>query len=109
MKPKTLLETIKKALEEMKAIDPVTVHLGPEHSAFDDLVIASGSSNRHVAAIADCIREEVKKKHHLSPLGVEGEREAEWVLIDYGALIVHLFQEEARSYYNLEGLWVKSP
>lgn len=70
------------------------------------LVVMTGRSDRHVHAIAQGIEEEVKRKQSLHALSVEGLTAATWVLIDFGDVVVHVFQEEARSLYDIEGLWI---
>jgi ribosome-associated protein len=74
-------------------------------SIADIFIICSGRSHRQVSAIADHI-ERFLKKQKIHPLSVEGQREGLWVLMDYGDIIVHVFYEETRSFYDLEGLWV---
>lgn len=71
----------------------------------DVFVIATGSSRPNVQALADHVEEKIKQSHELKPLRVEGRTEGEWVLVDYGDIIVHLFQSEARDFYSLERLW----
>ncbi len=71
----------------------------------DFFVIASADNERQLNAITDYIREEVKKRHRLYPLRTEGRGDSGWVLMDYGDVVIHLFSPEARSYYDLEGLW----
>lgn len=70
----------------------------------DYFVIFSGRSDRHVRAIAEAIEEALKEKG-VSPLGVEGKRAGTWVLLDYGDVIVHVFEKQTRGFYDLEGLW----
>ena len=74
-------------------------------SVADAFIICSGRSNRQVQAIAEHVRQELKKRH-LKPLSMEGLQEGHWVLIDYGDVIIHVFYEPVRSFYDLEGLWV---
>lgn len=71
----------------------------------DVFVIATGSSRPNVQALADHVEERLEENYDLKPLRVEGRSEAEWVLIDYGDIIVHLFQGAAREFYSLERLW----
>ena len=107
-KPEDLLKQVHLALEEMKAKDAVEIDVRGKTSIADFLVVASGTSTRHVKSVAD---EVVKfaKKCGVMPLGVEGEREAEWVLVDLGDVIVHVFDSENREYYDLEHLWSAAP
>ncbi|RRN56570.1 ribosome silencing factor [Pseudoxanthomonas sp. SGNA-20] len=99
-----LLAAVRAAVEEIKAKDVVEIDVRGKTSVADHLVIASGTSTRHVKSIAD---EVVKfaKKLGAQPLGVEGEREAEWVLVDLGDVIVHVMLPRVREFYALERLW----
>ena len=74
----------------------------------DYFVIASGTSTTHVRALSDNIIKESKARGH-SLWHIEGEREASWILLDFGDVVCHLFLEETRAFYNLEGLWDKAP
>lgn len=74
-------------------------------SLTDYLLIASGRSDRQVQAVADSIHLGLKKDHATMPLAIEGIKEGRWVLIDYGDVMVHVFQESVRDYYDLDGLW----
>ena len=78
-------------------------------SITDYLLIASGRSDRQVQALAEGVRLGLKKNYDTSPLAVEGMREGRWVLLDYGDVMVHIFQEPAREFYDLEGLWSEAP
>ena len=102
--PEALLEQVHAALGEMKAKDAVEIDVGGKTSIADYLVVVSGTSTRHVKSVAD---EVVKfaKKCGVMPLGVEGEREAEWVLVDLGDVIVHVMLPRVREFYALERLW----
>lgn len=102
--PETLLKLVHSALEEMKARDAVEIDVRGKTSIADYLVVVSGTSTRHVKSVAD---EVVKfaKKAGVMPLGVEGEREAEWVLVDLGDVIVHVMLPRVREFYALERLW----
>ena len=99
-----LLECVRQATEELKARDVVEIDVIGKSSVTDFMVIASGTSSRHVKSIAD---EVVKfaKNLGIMPLGVEGEREAEWVLVDLGDVIVHVMLPRVREFYALERLW----
>jgi ribosome-associated protein len=74
-------------------------------SIADTFIICSGRSNRQVSAIAEHI-ERFLKEHKIRALSVDGKKEGHWVLMDYGDIIIHVFYEETRSFYDLEGLWV---
>lgn len=95
---------VKKALEELKAEDVVELDVRDKTSVADYLFIASGTSNRHVKSIANNVVVDAKNAG-LQPLGVEGEQEAEWVLVDLGDIIVHVMQPQVREFYDLESLW----
>lgn len=99
-----LRKVVKEALEELKAEDIVELDVRDKTSVADFLYIASGTSNRHVKSIANNVVVEAKKSGH-SPLGIEGEQEAEWVLVDLGDVIVHVMQPQVREFYDLESLW----
>ena len=91
-------------LDEDQAAETVTIPLEGKSSIADHMVIASGRSSRHVAAMAEKIAERVKRETG-RPVRVEGLPTADWVLIDGGDVIVHLFRPEVRSFYNLERIW----
>ncbi|MEN8687017.1 MAG: ribosome silencing factor [Desulfuromonadales bacterium] len=74
-------------------------------SLTDFLVIASGSSDRQVSASAESVQLGMKKEHETMPIGIEGLNEGRWVLIDYGDVMVHIFHEPVRMFYDLDGLW----
>ena len=74
-------------------------------SLTDYLLLVSGRSDRQVQAIAENIKLEFKKEHKELPLAIEGMDQGRWVLLDYGSVMVHVFQEQVREFYDLEGLW----
>ena len=88
-----------------KATDLVVLDLRKLSSIADVFIICSGRSNRQVAAIAEHIQVELKN-HGITPLSVEGKKQGHWVLLDYGHVIIHVFYEPIRSFYDLEGLWI---
>ena len=98
------LSTVLARLEEMKAEDIVTIDLSGKTSIADRMVVASGRSNRHVGAVADNVVQELKKSG-LGGIRVEGQPHCDWVLIDAGDVIVHIFRPEVRTFYNLEKMW----
>ena len=100
----TLLARIEALLEDGKAEEIVAIDLQGKSDIADFIVIATGRSQRQVAALAQRVSEGLKAAGH-TKIGVEGLRQGEWVLIDAGDVIVHLFRPEARSYYNLEKMW----
>lgn len=101
----TLLGTVRDAVEELKARDVVEIDVRGKSSVTDYMVIASGTSTRHVKSIADEVVKFAKQKLDVMPLGVEGEREAEWVLVDLGDVVVHVMLPRVREFYALERLW----
>lgn len=99
-----LLRQVHLALEDLKAKDAIEIDVRGKTSVCDYMVIASGTSTRHVKSIADEVVRKVKELD-VMPLGVEGEREAEWVLADLGDVVVHVMLPRVREYYALERLW----
>jgi ribosome-associated protein len=87
-----------------KAINMVVLDVRGLTSFSDIFIICSGRSNRQVSAIAEYIQVNLKK-HAVKPLSVEGKKEGHWVLLDYGHVIIHVFYEPVRAFYDLEGLW----
>jgi ribosome-associated protein len=100
----TLRKSVIDALEELKAKDVREIDVRGKTSIADLLVIASGTSARHVKSIADEVGKSAKKAG-VMPLGVEGEQEGEWVLVDLGDVIVHVMLPRIREFYGLERLW----
>jgi ribosome-associated protein len=98
------VETAARAAADKKAQDIVLLRLSAITSFTDYFLICSGNSARQVQAIADEVQAQLKKQG-VRPLNVEGYNSAEWVLIDYGPLVVHIFSENARRFYDLERLW----
>lgn len=82
--------------------------LRPDAVIADFFVIANGNSDRQIRALTDYVREDVKEHHNRLPVSIEGTAESGWVLLDYGDVIVHLFNEDQRDYYDIEGLWSKA-
>ena len=99
-----LLERILKSLDDDKAGDIVTIDLGGRSSLADALVIASGTSSRHVASIAEHLARRLKEAGY-GARPIDGLPQGDWVLVDAGDVIVHLFRPEVRDYYDLEGMW----
>lgn len=96
------------AADDRKAVDMKVLHLQKVSDFTDYFVICSGTSERQVQAIADAVQERLRE-HRVRPLHVEGYNRAQWVLLDYGDLVVHVFQEEPRRHYALERLWGDAP
>lgn len=99
-----LHELIAATLEEYKAEDISVVDLVGKSTIADHMIVASGRSKRHVGSLADRTVERLKKAG-VAMVGVEGRRQADWVLLDVGEVIVHLFRPEVREFYNLEKMW----
>ena len=93
------------AAGERKAHDQVVLDLREVASFTDYFLIASGTNVRQVQAIADAVEEELRKRLGVRPLRVEGYKSAEWILLDYGDFIFHVFEEKSRRFYDLERLW----
>ena len=89
-----------------KALNVVALDVAELTSYADVFIFCSGRSNRQVSAIADHIQVDLKKKHEIKPISVEGTNDGHWVLMDYGHVIIHVFYEPVREFYDLEGLWV---
>lgn len=102
--PKTLDQVVAGALDDLKAVDVQVLDVRHLTTVTDTMVIASGRSDRHVRAIAGAVVEQCKRAGH-RPLGVEGERSGEWVLVDLADVIVHVMLPRVREFYNLEKLW----
>jgi len=98
------MEIFIKALQEAHGEKIVALDVQGLSSICDFFLIAQGRSTRHVQGTADKLRE-ILKKQRIYPLDIEGEREGKWILLDYGDIVVHLFYEPMREFYDLEGLW----
>ena len=106
--PPELDERLRLALHaagEKKAHDLVVLDLREVASFTDYFVIASGTNVRQVQAVADAVQEQLRKQLGVKPARVEGYNSAEWVLLDYGDFIFHVFEEKSRRFYDLERLW----
>ena len=99
-----ILSTVLAVLDDSKAEDIATIDLDGKSALADTMIIASGRSHRHVSALADHVQRALKDAGFGSPR-VEGLPHADWVLIDAGDVILHLFRPEVRSFYNMEKLW----
>jgi ribosome-associated protein len=99
-----VLSIAKDALDDLKALEPVTLDVRELSSVMDYLLVASGTSSRHVKSLAENVLMKAKASG-VRPLGVEGERTGDWVLVDFGDVVVHVMQPATRSFYDLERLW----
>src|SRR5210317_2354287 len=106
MEAETLKKVVLDALDELKAVNPVTLDVAALTDVMDYLVIASGTSNRHVKSLANNVCMEAKKQG-MRPIGVEGDDAGEWVLVDFGDVVVHVMLPATRDFYDLERLWVR--
>jgi len=102
--PDQILELVTSSLDSDKAEDVVAIPLQGKSSMADHMVIASGTSSRQVAAMAEHLERRLKQAG-VEVLGLEGMRQADWVLIDANDVIIHLFRPEVREFYGLERMW----
>ena len=109
METEKLAELVAQAALDKKALDVVVIDVRGRSSYTDLLVLASGTSDRHVEAIAQGAVGELKKEHGHPALGVEGLREGQWALVDFGDVILHVFHQFTRDVYSLEELWADAP
>ena len=106
MEADALTRLVVDALDDLKAVNTVTLDVTGLTDVMDYLVITSGTSNRHVKSLADNVCMEAKKQG-VRPLGVEGEAAGEWVLVDFGDVVVHVMLPATRDFYDLERLWAR--
>lgn len=104
MQTDQLINLVHSALEDMKARDVVTLNVTGKSSVTDFMVVASGTSKRHVMSVAQDVIEKVKEQG-VQPVGVEGQAVGDWVLVDLGDVVVHVMMPDARSFYDIERLW----
>jgi ribosome-associated protein len=102
------LKLILSRLDDMKAEETITIDLRGKSAFSDYMVVTSGRANRHVGAIAENVTKGLKETG-IKSIHVEGLPNCDWVLIDSGDVIVHVFRPEVREFYNLERLWTQSP
>lgn len=104
MSPEELRDLAHAALDGMKAVDVCVLDVRRSSTITDYMLVASGTSDRHVRAIVDGVVEAARERG-LKPLGIEGERYAQWALVDLGDVVVHIMRPEVREFYQLEKLW----
>lgn len=101
-----IVETVIEGVHKKKGMDVVSMDFSSiENAVCEFFIICHGDSNTQVEAIADSVYENVQETHHIKPWHKEGVENATWVLLDYGDIIVHIFQKEFRDLYKLEELW----
>ena len=100
----SLKNKIIESLEDIKAVNPIAINVKKISSLTDFMIIASGTSNRHIMAISEKVIDGLKK-NKIKEVKVEGQGGDDWVLVDAGDVIVHLMSSEAREFYDLESLW----
>ena len=93
------------ALDSGKAINIISIPLSGKSSIADYMIVASGTSARHVSALADQLNEKIKKAGYRI-FSIQGQSDSNWVLVDAGDVIIHLFKPEVREFYNLEKMWL---
>jgi len=108
MDSEQLCDLVVNALEEVKAQDIVVLDVRKMTTVTDYMIVASGTSNRHVKALAEAVSEKSREAGH-RPAGVEGEDGSEWVLLDLRDALVHVMLPRVREFYNLEKLWSLAP
>jgi ribosome-associated protein len=99
-----ILDFVLDKIDDLKARDIQTFDVSDNSSITDFMVICSGNSKKHVQSIAEHVANEAKHSEHPA-LGIEGQQEGEWVLVDMGSVILHVMQEATREFYQLEKLW----
>lgn len=103
-----ILEHILDSLDDLKGLEVHTINVTKISDVTDYMVLASGTSSRHVRSLVNRVTEDLKKTG-VQPLGVEGKETSEWVLVDYGDVVLHVMQVETRRFYDLERLWSELP
>ena len=92
------------SLEDIKAVNPIAIDVTRISSLTDFMVVASGTSNRHIAAMSEHVLEDLKETN-ISGIKIEGQGGDDWVLVDAGDVVIHLMSADAREFYDLESLW----
>lgn len=108
LKSKFVATAALEAAVELRSLDPVALYISPYSSVGDYFVISSGTSQRHVQGVADHIREKLSNEG-ATLLRSSGYESGEWIILDYGDVVVHIFYEPSRHYYKLDELWSEAP
>lgn len=98
-----------RAIDEKKGTDIVIQEVSELLGVTDYFVLCTAANNRRVDSIAEAVEEQIGKECKIKPLGIEGLEDSKWVLMDYGSIVVHIFQPATRDYYRLEQLWDNAP
>jgi len=109
MQSRDLARTIAQLLDNKKGIDIEIIEIEELTIIADYFVLCTGTSTVHLRALADEVELKLKEGQSLPPLGIEGYDTGNWILMDYGSVVVHLFTEDTRKYYSLERLWSDAP
>ena len=104
-----LSKIVCKAILEKKAQQIVILDVAEQSTCGEQIILCNGMATRQVRAIAEHVLYTLKREHNRLPLGVEGRGVDQWVIVDYGSIILHIFQPEMREYYDLDGLWAEVP
>lgn len=106
MKSQVILDVAIKGLQDLKGENIVSIDMkGMDNAVCEYFVLCTGTSNTHTSALAESVKSELKKVLNERVWHSEGFGNSEWIILDYVNVVVHIFQEEAREFYNLEGLW----
>ena len=105
METEALKKLVIDALDDLKAVNTVSIDVSALTDVMDHMIVTSGTSSRHVKSLASNVGVEAKKLG-MHPIGIEGGDVGEWVLVDFGDVVVHVMQPAARDFYDLERLWV---
>ena len=99
-----LRDLVFSSLDELKALDPVSINVKKISNFTDYMMIATGNSNRHIQALSEKVLSNLKE-NKIDLLGIEGHGEEGWILIDFGDVVLHLMSDRTRNFYDLESLW----
>jgi len=108
MNSEQLIALATEALDALKGVEIVSIDIAEKSSIADAMIVATGTSKRHVRSLAESVRQSSKQAGH-APLGFEGGDSSDWILVDLGDVIVHVLTQEKRDFYALEKLWSVGP